>query len=91
MHVPFFARPAAILASVFLAAAPAAPAAAQGTAEERSACMGDALRFCAGDIPNVSKIESCLDSKKSELTPACQAEFKPSQAKKTKLKTEHFR
>ncbi len=84
----FTARAAAVLASLFLAAAPAV---AQGTAGERSACMGDAFRFCAGDIPDVSKIESCLDSKKAELTPACRAEFKPTQAKKTKLKTEHFR
>lgn len=82
------ARAAAVFASLFLISAPAA---AQGTAEERSACMGDAFRFCAGDIPNVSKIEACLDSKKAELTPACAAEFKPTQAKKTKLKPEHFR
>jgi hypothetical protein len=88
MPVPFSARPAAVFASLFLFATPAV---AQGTAEERSACMGDAFRFCASDIPDVPKIESCLDSNKSKLSSACQAEFQPSQAKKTKLKTEHFR
>ena len=89
MPVPWSARPAAALAGLLLIIS--APAAAQGTAQERSACMGDAFRFCAADIPNVSKIEACLESKLSELTPACQAEFKPGQAKKTTLKPEHFR
>jgi hypothetical protein len=88
MFVTWSARPAAVLASLFLVSAPAA---AQGTAQERSACMGDAFRFCAFDIPNVPKIEACLNSKKSELSPACRAEFKPSRTKKTKLKPEHFR
>jgi hypothetical protein len=88
MRAALSARPAAVLASIFLAAAPAA---AQGTAEERSACIGDAFRFCAGDIPDVPKIEACLESKKSELSPACQAEFRPTQARKTKLRRAHFR
>lgn len=88
MMFAYSARAAAILAGLFLVSAPAA---AQGTAEERSACMGDAFRFCAGDIPDVPKIEACLGSKRGELSPACQAEFKPSQAKKTKLRPEHFR
>jgi hypothetical protein len=88
MLVTWSARPAAVLASLFLVSAPAA---AQGTAEERSACMGDAFRFCASDIPDVPKIEACLGSKKDQLSSACQAEFKPTEAKKTKLKTEHFR
>ncbi len=89
MPVPGTARPAAALAGLLLIIS--APAAAQGTAQERSACMGDAFRFCAADIPDVSKIEACLESKQSELTPACKAEFKPGQAKKTSLKSEHFR
>ncbi len=87
MPVTWSARPAAILASVIFLSAPAA---AQGTAQERSACMGDVFRFCAFDIPNVPKIEACLQNKKSQLSPACRAEFKPSRAKKTKLKPEHF-
>jgi hypothetical protein len=67
----------------------AVPAAAQGTAEERSACMGDAFKFCFSDIPNVPKIEACMERNKSKLTPACRAEFSPS--KKTKMRAEHFR
>jgi hypothetical protein len=65
------------------------PAAAQGTAEERSACMGDAFKFCFSDIPSVSKIEACLEKNEPKLTPACHAEFQP--AKKTKMRAEHFR
>jgi hypothetical protein len=62
---------------------------AQGTSQERSACMGDAFRFCSADIPNVTKIEACLSQNRNSLTPACAAEFQPSQS--TKLKPEHFR
>lgn len=65
------------------------PAWAQGTAQERSDCMGDAFRFCAAHIPDVPAIEACLAAKEPELSPACQAEFKP--AKKTKLRREHFK
>ena len=66
----------------------ASPALAQGTAEERSACIGDAFRFCSTDIPNVSRIESCLVSNVSLLTPPCKAEFSP--AGKSKLHPRHF-
>ena len=79
-------RPAALLAAVLLAPLPAA---AQGTSEERSACMGDAFKFCLSDIPSVSKIEACLEKNEPKLTPACGAEFKPH--KKTKMRAEHFR
>ncbi len=88
MPIALFARSSAVFASLFLAAAPAA---AQGTAQERSACIGDAFRFCAADIPNVPRIESCLERKQNELTPACQAEFQPGQLRKTRLREEHFR
>jgi hypothetical protein len=88
MLVPWTAPPATVLAGLLLAATPAA---AQGTAQQRSDCMGDALRFCSEDIPDVSKIESCLDHKLSQLSPACRAEFQPDRAKKTKLQREHFR
>lgn len=88
MPVPWSAQPAAVLAGLLLAATPAA---AQGTAQERSSCMGDAFRFCAADIPDVPKIEACLESKQSELSPACRAEFRPGEAKKTKLQRAHFR
>ena len=61
---------------------------AQGTAEERSACMGDAFRFCAAHIPNVSAIENCLKQNVQNLTPACRAEFEPNN--RTKIQSRHF-
>ena len=88
MFMSLSARFAALLASLVLLSAPAL---AQGTAEERSACMGDAFRFCAYDIPDVPKIEACLAHNKDHLAPACQAEFKPYAEHKTKLRAEHFR
>ncbi len=88
MPAPFFARAAAVVACLLLAGATAA---AQGTAQERSACIGDAFRFCAADIPDVPRIEACLAHKQNELSPACQAEFRPAEFRKTKLRAEHFR
>jgi hypothetical protein len=82
------ARPAIALASLFLLAA--APAFAQGTESERSACEGDAFKFCSDDIPNIPKIEACLENNMSKLTPACQKEFHQQSARHTKLKSEHF-
>ncbi len=73
--------------SLLLALA-ASPAAAQGTSQERSDCMGDALRFCASDIPIVEAIESCLEENLARLSPACRREFAPASA--TKLRPEHF-
>lgn len=66
----------------------AAPALAQGTAQERSACMGDALRFCSSDIPFVSAIESCLETNESRLSSPCRREFGPTRT--TKLQESHF-
>jgi hypothetical protein len=65
------------------------PALAQGTAQQRSSCMGDAFRFCSEDIPNVSRIEACLLQNRERLHPACQAEFGGSS--NSRLQPEHFR
>lgn len=65
-----------------------AAAVAQGTAEQRSACMGDAFRFCGRDIPNVSKIEGCLAANVARLHPACAAEFSP--RGRTTMQSAHF-
>jgi hypothetical protein len=46
---------------------------AVGTSEQRSACMGDAIRLCAAEIPNVSRITSCMRTNFSKLSPACKA------------------
>jgi hypothetical protein len=88
MLMTSFARPAFVLASLLLLAMPAA---AQGTAEERSACEGDAFKFCSSDIPDIPKIEACLETNLTQLSPACQAEFDASADKKTKLQPAHFK
>jgi hypothetical protein len=79
-------RSAIVLAALVLAAASAF---AQGTAEERSACMGDAFKFCFSDIPDVAKIEACLERDRDKLTPACRAEFETH--KTSKMRPEHFK
>ena len=61
---------------------------AQGTSEERSACMGDAFRFCSAFIPNVTAIENCLRQNVNNLTPACRAEFEPNN--RTRIQERHF-
>jgi hypothetical protein len=66
-----------------------AAASAQGTAEERSACISDAFQFCMPDIPNVSKIEACLIKSKDKLQPACRAEFEQPSGK-TRLQARHL-
>jgi hypothetical protein len=45
------------------------------TAEERGACMGDAISLCIAAIPNKARIASCLASKMSQLSPRCRAQF----------------
>ena len=46
---------------------------AQGTSEQRSACMGDAFRYCSAEIPNVPRITACMKTNFSKLSPACKA------------------
>ncbi len=45
------------------------------TSEQRSACMGDALRLCSSDIPNVNRIIDCLGRQKDKMSPRCRAQF----------------
>jgi hypothetical protein len=46
---------------------------AQGTPEQRSACMGDAFRLCSSEIPNVERITACLKANYSKVSPGCKA------------------
>ena len=52
-----------------------APALAQGTPQQRAACTGDALRLCAAEVPNVSRITSCMKANFSRLSAGCKAVF----------------
>jgi hypothetical protein len=70
-------RTTLMIAAAFagLLAASSVGFAQQGTPEQRTACRGDAFRFCAAEIPNVPKITSCMRRNYERLSPACQAVF----------------
>ena len=68
-------KPLLLAALVVLAHAPAAKA-EMGTSEQRSACMGDVMRFCSSEIPNMSRIVACLERNKSQVSAKCRA-FRP--------------
>lgn len=67
--------------AVLAAVAIATPAAAQGTADQRAACTGDAFQFCGEFIPDVDRITACLKKNVKKISPACQAQFRPSSAR----------
>jgi hypothetical protein len=51
----------------------AASAEFQYTAEQKSACMGDAIKLCSSVLFSPDRIFSCLMSKKPGLSPRCRA------------------
>jgi hypothetical protein len=54
------------------------PAASQAyTPEQEQACTGDAFRLCGAEIPDVNRVTACMVAKKSQLSPACRAQFRP--------------
>jgi hypothetical protein len=61
-----------------------APAAAQGTPEQRQACQPDAMRLCSEFIPDVDAITACMTKNRIKLSSACRVYFAP--PKKTKPK-----
>ena len=69
-------RTYAVLAAslVALGAVTAADAATQD--DRAKACRGDAMHFCAADIPNREKITACMKQHLDELSPPCRAMFK---------------
>jgi hypothetical protein len=52
-------------------------AVAQGTPEQKNACMGDAFQFCGDYIPDATRIEACLRKNIKSISPACGAQFRP--------------
>lgn len=69
-------RTYAVLAAslVALGAVTAVHAASQD--DQSKACRGDAMHFCAADIPNREKITACMKQHLDELSPPCRAMFK---------------
>jgi hypothetical protein len=67
---------AALFGLALMASFAPSPAAAQDwTPEQRAACEGDAMRLCGDFAPDVQLITACMQSKRSQLTPACRAQF----------------
>jgi hypothetical protein len=62
-----------------------APAAAQGTPEQRQACQPDAMRLCSEFIPDVDRITACMVKNRIRLSPACRAVFS-APTRKSKIK-----
>jgi hypothetical protein len=50
------------------------------TAEQQQYCMGDALRLCGSEIPDVDRITACMIRNKSQLSPDCRRVFGPAPA-----------
>ena len=48
---------------------------AQGTNDQRGACMKDAFKLCSAVIPDEAAIEACLERNLTQLTPTCRAQF----------------
>jgi hypothetical protein len=54
------------------------PAASRAyTPEQEQACTPDAFRLCSSEIPNVDRVTACMIARKSQLSPACRAHFRP--------------
>ncbi len=47
----------------------------KATAQQRAACMGDALKLCASEGPDEMRVAYCLYAKKSQLSGPCLALF----------------
>lgn len=77
-------RFAMLLGFALMAPLAAAPAAAQGTPEQRAACEGDAMRLCSQFVPDVARITACMQRNRRHLSPRCRAMFKGGPAKKLK-------
>jgi hypothetical protein len=67
-----------VAAATFLCATSAFAQEDRGTPEQRVACAPDAFRFCAGYIPDPTRVEHCLRQNKSDLSDACRSAFEQS-------------
>jgi len=77
-----FAVPAGLVLTAILAPAPAA---AQGTPQQRAACEGDAMRLCSAHVPDVQKITACMSRNRRNLSAACRAVFDGGSKRRAKI------
>ena len=45
------------------------------TLEEQQRCMGDAMRLCSAEIPDVGRITTCMERQRDSLSEGCKAVF----------------
>ena len=69
-----------VLAAIFLCKTVAFAQDYQGTSQQRAACTSDAFRLCASYIPDATKVETCLRTRKSDLSAACRSVFSQNSA-----------
>ena len=60
--------------SLWLAASAMAQA-SPSEAEQRMACMGDAVRLCAVDIPDRQRVRACMAAEHDQLSASCRVVF----------------
>jgi len=77
-----FAVPAGLALMAFLVPAPAA---AQGSPQQRAACEGDAMRLCGAHVPDVQKITACMSRNRRSLSAACRAVFDGGSKRRAKV------
>lgn len=51
-----------------------------GTAQERMACMSDAMTYCSSSIPDEGRIEACLRRQSSRISASCRTVLGPDPA-----------
>lgn len=71
-----------LLAVLMIAGMASAPASAQGTARQRSACTDDAYRLCETVVPDAAAVEQCLKAKIGSVSRACRQQLQSAAKKK---------
>jgi hypothetical protein len=69
------ANPALALALLLALFSAGSALADLATPEQKKACTPDVYRLCAGEIPNVRAITSCLRRQRTSLSEHCRAVF----------------
>ena len=65
----------AAIGCALLALPSAAFAGFKPSAALQSACRGDAFRLCRESLTSMASVAACLQAKKSQASPACQAAY----------------
>jgi hypothetical protein len=63
------------LGLLFIVLPTAASAEFKPTAQQRAACTSDALSLCSSVLMSMDRVVSCLQAKKTRLSPKCRAQF----------------